>query len=223
MSDLDELGLTDADLDRALATTLDRGNRLVRRRNRRTGLVGGLGIVVLLLGGFGVLRTLSDDDRGVVVEPAGGGNQELAPTASTTTTPSVSTTTPSPLGFSRVESGGVLLFTNTTPEPNTARDVGGGVSIGGGIVQVRSADLVAASVIDPERVALTFRCERSGDDRLEALRVRVDGSRLVVQGTIIGISGGTECTAGSGTRIEVTLPGAGLSADTEISTDVLEP
>ena len=65
-----DLDLTETDLARALATSLDRGHRLVRRRNQRRAAVGGLGAVALLAGGFGVISSLSDSGTDVSVTPA---------------------------------------------------------------------------------------------------------------------------------------------------------
>ena len=101
-ADVADAQLSDADIDRALATSLARGSQLVHRRNRRMTVLGGLGAAVLLVGGFGVLNSLGDDGS-IVVDPA----QQGAATSTTAerstsvvtalTAPAPSTTVAAPI------------------------------------------------------------------------------------------------------------------------------
>lgn len=215
-------GLTAADLDRALATSRARGAVLVRRRHRRVVMLGTVAAGVLLLGGFGMLRTLADDNGGVVVDPAGRGDGKvLAPATSTTTTSSVPTTTvpEAPMGFERRELGaGVVRIDNTTPPLDAL----------GQVVTTTTAPIDADVAIAPARsetrdVAITGS-ERTGDHSLwvsfecdplsgylDHVVYRRAGSVVTVEVTLTGVTTGLDCSGGRG--IELFFPGEALPAD----------
>ncbi len=129
VDDLDlDLDLTETDLARALATSLDRGHRLVRRRNQRRAAVGGLGAVALLAGGFGVISSLSDGGTDVSVTPAVEGTVVKRTTTSSTvpatTIPAVPATVETTIVPDTAVSGSVLApaasTTTSPPVPTSA-------------------------------------------------------------------------------------------------------
>lgn len=121
----DDVNLTEADLARALATSLDRGHRLVRRRNQRRAALGGVGAVALLASGFGVINSLSDDGTTVSVTPAVEGTsvERTTTTVPATSIPVETTTVATTIVPDTTVPGSVLApaaSTTTTPPVPTS-------------------------------------------------------------------------------------------------------
>ena len=65
-----ESQLTAADIDEAFHRTMTRSNELSQRRSRRVAALSGLAVVALLLGGYGILKSLDDGGEGWVTVAA---------------------------------------------------------------------------------------------------------------------------------------------------------
>lgn len=211
---------TAAELDRALARSLGRGRRLVRRRQQRRAAAGVLGVAVLMGGGFGVLRSLSED-RPSSTTPAGQpGATSSGSTASTTNAPSAPTTTwPSAAGWpTSVTEGGVVSVTNPEPVRDVTVTAPGGVALGGGVITTRGVEAVfEARRLDDGRVLVRFVCQRGADDHVDVVRLRRTGSAVQVDGEVTGVPGDAPCTGAVGASLAVTVPGGPLPADATVT------
>jgi hypothetical protein len=223
-----EAGLTDEDVDRALAGTIARGDSMLAKRRRRNAFVSGLGVAVLLVGGFGMLRSLADDDQVVVGNDGSGGSVESTAPAPTGLAPATSTTKGSSVpttirmiasgGLLRSESGGVVVLTNPEPPESPPTSTGSnGAVIGGGSSQERSA-AVGGRLVGPDVVRVEIECIRT-NDHLDELRYQLAGDRLTVQATVTSF--GAECAGGPGIAVDLTIPGVPLPADLQVTSGIL--
>lgn len=223
---IDDLGLTSADLERALATTRSRGGRLLRRRQQRRAAFSALGVVALLAGGFGVLNSLSDDAADVVVTPAGpsgaAGDTPLTPAASTTTSPPVSTTLVepgAPAGFTRSDlADGVVLLQNGTPPASTTTTAPGGVAIGTAAAVDRRAAVTGFTVEAPRRMSIELACEGAAN-HLDRVLYRLADDVVTVQAVMVHDAAEAPCADPVG--VDLTFS-ADLPAGVRVEAGLLE-
>jgi len=228
-TDVLDVALTDADLERAFGRTMDRGRHLVRRRNQRRTALGVLGAAVLLAGGFGVISSLSDDTP-VVVTPAGNGGKESGPTTSTTNASPgpTSTVQDAPMGFVRSETGieGILRIDNTTPPmggdgqavTTTILEDGTEVGIDSAASATRGVPVTGAQRTGDHSVVVSFECDPAAG-YLDHVIYRLQGSTLQVQ---IALEGVTDigCTGDRG--VELFFPDEVVPADVRAEATIFE-
>lgn len=214
-----DLGLTEADVDRALATTMERSGRLLRRRTRRRAAFSGLGVVVLLAGGFGVLNSLSEDDgAAVVVGPAGQpGDTVLAPATTTTTSSPVPTIPPGYESGASPEGVNFVLYTG--PDDQTTSTAPDNVAIAGGVSDTRLATVHAAAVLPGNVIRVEFDCIFNAADRVESARYFLRGDVVHLDATLSVGRAGAACVEGVGATFELPYASGDLPAEVTVEVE----
>jgi len=202
-----EVQLTDAEIDEAFHRTMTRSNELTQRRSRRVAAVSGVAVVALLLGGYGILKSLDDGGEAVAVRQ---GDDVAAavddPTVAPTTEAAVAATPPVPEGFQLTISGSTYDLLNTSPSPSTVSPESlDGVAIGSGVTEVRVADIVGSEVLGDGIVRVDFACVRNAADRIDSVRYVLVDNVVSVQASITGGYPGLDCIGGIGASIELPL------------------
>ena len=219
--------LSHAELERALGRSVARGRQLVARRARRRAAAGLVGAAALLVGGFGIIESLSDDTP-VVVPPAGRtGGPESGPTASTTNGSSVPATTEAvvpgaPAGFTRTDVGdGLVRIDNDTSiedlrtptSPSTM--VGGGVvDIGTAATEVPAAEITGAVRVGDHELRVTYECDPTAT-HVGSVIYRLDGSVVRVQ---VRLEGVTSVPCSDESAVELYFPDESLPVDVRAET-----
>lgn len=214
--------LSAADVDRAFGTAVIRGRSLVRRRHRVGLALGGVGIVAVLVGSFGLVRALGDDEPGVEVGvgvPGIAAEPNTEPNAETTTSPPT-TAAPSELPLApdgylatALPDGSVALQNAGPPIEAPTVSFPDGVEIGGGLATERAVAVASGEVVSPQVMRVRFVCLR-GNDRIDTVRYRLDSSTVTVDAAITG--GGAAapgCGPDDGATIELRFPAGDLPAD----------
>ena len=204
-----EVQLTDAEIDEAFHRTMTRSNELTQRRSRRVAAVSGVAVVALLLGGYGILKSLDDGGEAVVVRQGSdvaAAAGDIDPTVAPTTEAVVAAPPPVPEGFQLTISGSTYELLNTSPSPSTVSpESPDGVAIGSGVTEVRVADIVGSEVVGDGIVRVDFACVRNAADRIDAVRYTLVANVVNVQGNITGGYPGLDCTGGIGASIELPI------------------
>lgn len=207
--------LSAADVDRAFGTAVARGRHLVRRRRRVGAALAGVGVVAVAVGAVGLVAALRDDSTvGIEIGVASPGAAE--PDAPTATEPDAADELPlAPDGYLATElpDGSVALQNTAPPVDAPTISFPDGVEIGGGLATARVVPIAASEVVGPQELRVRFEC-LSGNDRIDTLRYRLDGTAVTVDATITGGGGNAPgCTADGGATVVLRFPAGDLPAD----------
>ncbi len=173
---LDELVLTDAEVDAALSRTHLRGDRLVvvHQRRRRSLIAGSLAVV--LVAGISLPFALRDDER--VATTA-----DLAASPAAPVNPIAEVRVPD--GFTMIDAGAVRTLdrTSVSPSPDSADPLA--ASVGSAEVVTRLVSLRQATLSDDRRSITILLESTTATDRIEQVRYGLVDGTMLIDGAVV--------------------------------------
>ena len=173
---LDELVLTDAEIDAALSRTYLRGDTLVVvHQRRRRGLIAG-SLAVVLAAGLAVPFALRDDERVAMTA-------DLAASPAAPVNPVAEVRVPD--GFTMIDAGTVRTLdrTSASPSPDGADPLA--ANVGAAEALTRLVKLREATLSDDLRSVTILLESTTATDRIEQVRYGLVGGTMTIDAVVV--------------------------------------